>query len=1228
MRRITLLPLWLLLLVGSLFWAESPTRLQSQAQPIRPLHIALETYSGQPEQFLLAYITVAPPTTTIGAASVLAPPPDWSRLAFQSYRDANWDIYMIAPNGATEVRVTNAKAIDLEPALARGAQQVAFISNLNKQDDFALYRANSDGTAMSALTKGEADDALPRWSPDNSQLVFQSRRKQNTDVVRINADGTRLVQLTNGAAFDGQPDWSNDGNRIVFVSNRTGNYELWTMATDGSALQQVTQGAQAALPAWSPRGDKIAYANDSNGDGFYELWQIDANGANAEKLLDNGQQIDRWSPSWSPDGKWLAYQETLWTQQNGQWFWVASYLGLVQVATRETLMPITDNRVWRPHWGTTDAQAPGPCTVNVVPKQTSASFVLTFSAQDIGPAGVAGFEASVRSRPGQPWQLLPASEGATTLLHQGGEGTQEFRCRAYDAAANVTPWSDLASATTVVDSLPPVSQSLALASLVRGKEVSVQWNGADGGSGIASYDLWQRIGATGDWQLWQAEVTTTTALFTGQNGQRYAFRSQARDRHGNLEPWQPAAQSEVLFYNTLLTTHLSDNRGHRITEQGYSITPPVAWSQAHDEPGSRLLYLSDAPTHTLVITAAGRGTLPAAHIGTMQDSEYRWVAPPQDEQIVNGGFEAGSLIGWAGTGSALSLGLGHTGGYAAQLQATDAEPASLQQTIFISNSLQQPTLSFFLQRAPLMPDAHFTVSAGDALSTTILYTTTATTDAWQHHWVDLTPFRGKSITLTFALTGGTGVLWLDEVSVGSWVTPLPLAVTPVRWPGIEPATLTITGINFLLPAQVYLNQIPLTTVVTGTSTQLFAHVPPGLAAGRYDLTVVNSTGASGVLAKAVTSEWQQLFLPLIVRSPANLSRASTKAEWPAARHNLAHTGYNAADPGGSRYTLAWSTASLGPINQWGKPLQLAIADEKVVAISSATFQVMSLVTFQATDGTRLWQKEIRNVGNGVSAPTLAHDTIYYMVNNHSADTYLYAISLENGEQYWRFPINAQWQLSVIPIVVGNQVFVYGGYTGGLYSVAAGSGARHWFSWLENYEDYAPAFADNRLYTLTRYGFRAIDPATGQTLRHAESVPFDGVIAPVIAEGMALISTGSALSLDTHAIQWSTDGGKIKILPATADGIVYRVTEAGVQALRLRDGALLWAFTLPESLLYDPVVAGNYLYVASANTTYVLNRITRQLVWQSSPGGALAVANGFLYVGTADNRLYAFRAQAP
>ena len=58
----------------------------------------------------------------------------------------------------------------------------------------------------------------------------------------MNADGSSLRDLTNNPGFDGWPRWSPDDSKIVFGSNRGGiDYEIYMMNADGSQVQQVTQ---------------------------------------------------------------------------------------------------------------------------------------------------------------------------------------------------------------------------------------------------------------------------------------------------------------------------------------------------------------------------------------------------------------------------------------------------------------------------------------------------------------------------------------------------------------------------------------------------------------------------------------------------------------------------------------------------------------------------------------------------------------------------------------------------------------------------------------------------------------------------------------------------------------------------------------------------------------------------------------------------------------------------
>lgn len=76
----------------------------------------------------------------------------------------------------------------------------------------------------------------------------------------------------------------------------------------------------------------------------------------------------------------------------------------------------------------------------------------------------------------------------------------------------------------------------------------MSWSGSDGrhGSGLASYAVWVSENG-GKFQLWIPSTTKTSAKFTGQAGNTYAFYSVATDNAGNVQPTpsQPQATTTI-----------------------------------------------------------------------------------------------------------------------------------------------------------------------------------------------------------------------------------------------------------------------------------------------------------------------------------------------------------------------------------------------------------------------------------------------------------------------------------------------------------------------------------------------------------------------------------------------------------------------------------------------------------------------------------------------------------
>ena len=151
-----------------------------------------------------------------------------------------------------------------------------------------------------------------------AQIVFYSDRDGNAEIYVMDADGKNQRRLTNNPAGDHSPSWSPDGQRIVFTSNRDGHFmhgiptdEIYVMDANGRNQQNLTNNpSYETSPSWSPDGKRIAF--DSNRDGRFnwEIYVMDADGGNVQRLTNNpdpNEHPDDRYPSWSPDGKRIVF---------------------------------------------------------------------------------------------------------------------------------------------------------------------------------------------------------------------------------------------------------------------------------------------------------------------------------------------------------------------------------------------------------------------------------------------------------------------------------------------------------------------------------------------------------------------------------------------------------------------------------------------------------------------------------------------------------------------------------------------------------------------------------------------------------------------------------------------------------------------------------------------------------------------------------------------------------
>ena len=170
--------------------------------------------------------------------------PDGALIAWQTRREGNFDIWV------TDV-------IDDEPDRQKKVQK-----NLTAGKD------------------AKKDDLHPRFSPDATKLLFESKRDGDWEIfVMDSRTGENVVQLTNNEKNDKNAEWSRNGKKIVFESKRDGNNEIYVMDADGNNPVNLTNDKGSdAMPKWSPNNRQILF--ESKRDGNRELYVMGANGGN------------------------------------------------------------------------------------------------------------------------------------------------------------------------------------------------------------------------------------------------------------------------------------------------------------------------------------------------------------------------------------------------------------------------------------------------------------------------------------------------------------------------------------------------------------------------------------------------------------------------------------------------------------------------------------------------------------------------------------------------------------------------------------------------------------------------------------------------------------------------------------------------------------------------------------------------------------------------------------
>ena len=240
------------------------------------------------------------------------------RIAFETFRDGNWEIYVMNADGSNPVNLTNTPNVnEFYPKASPDGSKICFCADEGAADAKSrnLYMMNIDGSGRTKICDNARE---PCWNADGTQIAYLKGEFAKYDAMDFVTKGIFIYDLKSGQHREHVNtkihhlyclNWTPDGKWFVATVHGGMGFSHAILALEANGEGVFNLHLDGCRPDVSADGKSVAWGH---GDYAVGVATLDFSGGSAKavgihNVIQSGAPIETYHADWSPDDKYIAF---------------------------------------------------------------------------------------------------------------------------------------------------------------------------------------------------------------------------------------------------------------------------------------------------------------------------------------------------------------------------------------------------------------------------------------------------------------------------------------------------------------------------------------------------------------------------------------------------------------------------------------------------------------------------------------------------------------------------------------------------------------------------------------------------------------------------------------------------------------------------------------------------------------------------------------------------------